>query len=231
MAQRAALILFDVDGTLVDSNYLHTIAWSRAIRAAGEWAPMNAIHRLIGMGSDSLLQTLLGRDDESIAARWKIEYDDLIAEVRPFPGGAELVTELSKAGIGVGLATSAPAEHLEQLIELLGIADVIDFATNADDVSTAKPDPEIFITSMHRGHGDEHTTFVVGDSTWDIEAAKAAQLQCIAVESGGFSEAELRDAGAIAVYRDVSALRDDLDASPVAPFLGRPPVREARDSS
>lgn len=216
---RAALILFDVDGTLVDSNYLHTLAWSRAIRLADAWAPMNAIHRLIGMGSDSLLQTLLGREDESIAAGWKAEYDKLIVEVQPFPSAADLLGDLSNAGLGVALATSAPAEHLGQMIELLGIADIIDFSTNSDDVSKAKPDPEIFITSMRRGRGDLRTTFVVGDSTWDVEAAKAARLPCIAVESGGFSEAELRDAGAISVYKDVDALHSDLESSPLGPFL------------
>jgi HAD superfamily hydrolase (TIGR01549 family) len=180
---------------------------------------MNAIHRLIGMGSDSLLKTLLGREDESIAAGWKAEYDKLIVEVQPFPSAADLLGDLSNAGLGVALATSAPAEHLDQMIELLGIADIIDFSTNSDDVSKAKPDPEIFVTSMDRGHGDLRTTFVVGDSTWDVEAAKAAHLACIAVESGGFSEAELRDAGAISVYKDVDALRSDLESSPIGPFL------------
>lgn len=143
----------------------------------------------------------------------------MIAEVRPFPSAAELIRDLSNAGLGVGLATSAPEKHLKHMIQLLGIADVVDFATNSDDVSKAKPDPEIFVTSMHRGHGDPKTTFVVGDSKWDVEAAKAASLPCIAVESGGFSEAELRDAGAISVYKDVDALRSQLRTSPLGPFL------------
>jgi len=215
----SVLVLFDVDGTLVDSNYLHTLAWSRALRASGEWAPMNAIHRLIGMGSDSLLEALIGRRDEEVAAAWKAAYENLIREVLPFPDARALLCDLSEAGVGVGLATSAPAEHTRRLIDLVGLEGIIDFATSADDVSSAKPDPEIFLTAMRRGDGDPGTTFVVGDSTWDIEAATAARLACIAVESGGFSEAELRQAGAVAVYRDVAALRAGLYESPLAAFL------------
>jgi HAD superfamily hydrolase (TIGR01549 family) len=210
------LILFDVDGTLVDSNYLHTIAWSRALRASGEWAPMNAIHRLIGMGSDSLLKALIGRQDELIASSWRQEYEMLIDEVRPFPFAAELLRDLARAGFSVALATSAPADHLKRLIDVLGVDSIIAFSTNSDDVTRAKPDPEIFLTAMRRGGGQPNTTFVVGDSTWDIEAANAARLPCIAVESGGFSEAELHEAGAIAVYKDVGSLRTDLPTGPLA---------------
>jgi HAD superfamily hydrolase (TIGR01549 family) len=213
------LILFDVDGTLVDTNYLHTIAWSRGLRACGEWAPMNAIHRLIGMGSDSLLQALIGRQDQLIASSWRQEYDTLIDEARPFPFAAELLGDLTRGGFSVGLATSAPADHLKRLIEVLGVESIIGFSTNSDDVIRAKPDPEIFLTAMHRGGGEPGTTFVVGDSTWDIEAANAARLPCIAVESGGFSEAELREAGAIAVYNDVGSLRADLRTGPLADVL------------
>jgi HAD superfamily hydrolase (TIGR01509 family) len=212
-------VLFDVDGTLVDSNYLHTLAWSRAIRAAGEWAPMNAVHRLIGMGSDSLLEALIGRTDESITAGWRREYDALIDEVVPFPGAAQLLRDLSAAGLGVALATSAPAEHLGRLVALLDVGEVLDVTTDADEVEHAKPDPEIFLTAMQRAHGSPTSTFVVGDSTWDVEASTAADLPCIGVESGGFGEAELRDAGAIAVYRDVGALRTGLPTSPLASFI------------
>ncbi|MCU1366892.1 MAG: family hydrolase [Ilumatobacteraceae bacterium] len=210
------LVLFDVDGTLVDSNYLHTIAWSRALHSAGEWAPMNAVHRLIGMGSDSLLPALIGRDDSTISDAWRAEYEKLIGEVRAFPGAADLLSQLHESGLTIGLATSAPATHLERMIDLLGVEASIDFSTHADDVARAKPDPEIFLTAMARGGGDAHTTLVVGDSTWDVVAANAARIRCIALESGGFSRAELREAGAIEVYEDVDSLRENLRTSPLA---------------
>ncbi|MCU1401259.1 MAG: hydrolase [Acidimicrobiales bacterium] len=217
----AGLVLFDVDGTLVDSNYLHTVAWSRALRASGEWAPMNAVHRLIGMGSDSLLEALIGRSDEAIASAWRTGYEALIGEVHVFPGAADLLTDLHRAGVTVGLATSAPADHLRHMIDLLAIRDVIDLSTNSDDVDRAKPDPEVFLTAMRRVGGEASTTFVVGDSTWDIAAANAARMRCIGVETGGFSEAELRDAGAVEVYEDVGALHADLASGPLAELLGQ----------
>src|SRR5215213_1258658 len=102
-------VLFDVDGTLVDSNYLHTVAWARALRASGEWAPMNAVHRLIGMGSDTLLANLIGREDPKISADWRTEYERMIAEVVPFPRSTELLDTLHRRGVTVVLATSSPA--------------------------------------------------------------------------------------------------------------------------
>jgi HAD superfamily hydrolase (TIGR01509 family) len=214
-------VLFDVDGTLVDSNYLHTIAWSRAVRDGGEWAPMNAIHRLIGMGSDTFLPTLIGREDSAIAAGWKTHYDTLIHEVCGFPGGVELLRELAREGVAVVLATSSPAEHLDYLSRLLGLGDEIAAVTTSDDVERSKPDPEIFLTAMQRVDGEPASTFVVGDSTWDVKAATAAGLRCVAVESGGFSEDELIRAGAIAVYEDVEALRRSWREGPLAELVRR----------
>lgn len=219
MMQARPLVLFDVDGTLVDSNYLHTLAWSRALRDSEQWAPMNAIHRLIGMGSDFLLPALIGRKDDGITRAWKTEYERLMPEVRPFPCAAELLRTLHESGVGVGLATSAPADHVAHLMTVLGIEASIDFAMNADDVEQAKPDPQLFLEAMHRGGGEAATTIVVGDSRWDVEAANAARLACVAVESGGFGAAELRDAGAVAVYRDVEHLRAELDRSPLAALI------------
>ncbi|MCU1393179.1 MAG: family hydrolase [Ilumatobacteraceae bacterium] len=212
-------ILFDVDGTLVDSNYLHTVAWSRALRAHDTWAPMNAIHRLIGMGSDTLLTTLIGREDDAIAQSWKSEYELLMAEVRSFPFAAQLLSDMSQAGVAVVLATSAPADHLARMIDLLDVGGLIDVSTTSDDVEHAKPEPEIFLTAMHRANGSPDRTLVVGDSTWDVQSALAARLPCIAVETGGFSEAELLEAGAVAVYADVEALWRNASRSPLADLL------------
>jgi HAD superfamily hydrolase (TIGR01509 family) len=204
-ARRA--VLFDVDGTLVDSNYLHTIAWSRALRDAGEWAPMNAIHRLIGMGGDVLVPTLIGRSDDAIRDGWRAHYDPMLGEVVPFPGAHDLLRDLRHDGVAVVLATSSPQDHLEVLLDVLEARGVIDAATSADDVDASKPDPEIFLTAMGRVGAAAEATIVVGDSRWDVEAALAARLRCIGVESGGFSEAELLEAGATVVFRDVDALR------------------------
>ena len=212
-------VLFDLDGTLVDSNYLHTVAWSRALTDAGEWAPMNAIHRLIGMGSDTFLPTLIGRTDEAIADGWSTHYSALLDEVRPFPDAGQLLVDLAAAGVTVVLATSSPAEHLETLVSRLGAGDAITTMTSSDDVEKSKPDPEIFLTAMGRGGGSPESTIVVGDSVWDIEAATAARLPCVAVESGGFSAAELEQAGALAVYRDVAEIRETLRSGALATLL------------
>jgi HAD superfamily hydrolase (TIGR01509 family) len=212
-------VLFDVDGTLVDSNYLHTIAWSRALIDGGEWAPMNAIHRLIGMGSDNMLPALIGRPDQAIADGWRHHYEPMMGEVRAFPGATALLQQLAAGDVAVVLATSSPAEHLERLIHLLQVEDALATTTSSDDVDRSKPEPDIFLIAMHRAGGTPDSTVVVGDSTWDIQAAAAARLRCVGVETGGFSEAELIEAGAIAVYRDVEALRQDLSGGPLAELV------------
>src|SRR5689334_5958894 len=122
-------VLFDVDGTLVDSNYLHTLAWSRALRDGGDWAAMNVIHRLIGMGGDQLTEQILGHQDDAAADRWRQHYEQLMGEVVAFPGAASLLVALHDAGLRVVLASSAPADHVKQMIDRLGVGDVIDAAT------------------------------------------------------------------------------------------------------
>ena len=137
-------VLLDVDGTLIDSNYLHTLAWSRAFRDAGEWAPMNAIHRLIGMGGDQLVEELLGhpcRDASDARARY---YRELFGDIRPFPGAVEFVTKVHEAGLAVVLATSSPEPELAQARRVLGLDDVIDSQISSADVERAKPAPDVF---------------------------------------------------------------------------------------
>jgi HAD superfamily hydrolase (TIGR01509 family) len=170
-------VLFDVDGTLVDTNYLHTLAWSRALRDAGEWAPMNAIHRLIG--ATQLLRALHGR------------------------------------GVVVVLATSSPGEELEVLRDVLDADGAIDGQTNADDVDDSKPAPEVFSTAMRTFSIDPSRAVAVGDSVWDVQAARAAGIGCVAVETGGFSQHELGEAGAIRVYRDVQEILDQFFTGPL----------------
>lgn len=212
-------MLFDLDGTLVDTNYLHTLAWSRALAAAGEWAPMNAVHRLVGMGGDQLLPRLLGHPSPRASEERSGLYRQLMPEARAFPGAAELLRALHKEGLVVVLASSSPAPELEQLVDLLGVGDVLDARTTADDVENSKPAPDIFRVAANKAGIDPRRTVAVGDSVWDIEAARGAGIACIAVETGGFSRHELSESGALAVYRDVKELLDQLYTSPIAGLL------------
>lgn len=209
-------VLFDVDGTLVDTNYLHTLAWSRALRLAGEWAPMNAIHRLVGMGGDQLVVRLLDHDCPEAEKARPERYRELRGDARAFPCSRELLTEVAAAGAAVVLATSSPPDELEASLSLIGAPQsAIAAATTADDVSRTKPAPDIFEAALAAGSVDRSRAIVVGDSVWDVEAAMAARLPCVGVESGGFSEHELADAGAVAVYRDVADLLEHLGDSPL----------------
>ncbi len=209
-------VLFDVDGTLCDTNYLHTLAWSRALRDCGEWAPMNAIHRLIGMGGDQLLPELLGHDSPDATTRRPQRYQELAGDVLAFPRAAEALREVHKRGFVVVLATSAPDDELVTLRKALGADDAIDGQTSADDVERSKPHPEVFLSAMERYSIDPRRALAVGDSVWDIEAARAAGIGCVAVESGGFSRHELSEAGARHVYRDVGELIDQFATGPLA---------------
>ena len=209
-------VLFDVDGTLVDSNYLHTLAWSRAFAEAGEWAPMNAIHRLIGMGGDQLVPELLGhRCDDATAAR-PHQYQRLINEVRVFPGARNLLSSLHAAGLSVVLATSAPHDELDQLLQALDVMPTITATTCAEDVAASKPAPDVFLAAMERGHVDPARCLAVGDSVWDVQGARAAGIGCVAVESGGFSRHELSEAGALFVYRDVQEILEQWLTGPLS---------------
>lgn len=208
-----------MDGTLVDTNYLHTVAWSRALRDAGEWAPMNAIHRLVGMGGDQLLPELLGRTNEQAKKLRTDHYRRLMAEARVFPGAADLLRRCHEAGLVVVLASSSPKDELEDLRKLIDAEDAIDAATTADDAEQSKPEPDIFLAAIQQAGVDPERALVVGDSIWDVQAARRAGVGCIAVETGGFSQHELSEEGARMVYRDVDELRRQFLTSPLAWLL------------
>jgi HAD superfamily hydrolase (TIGR01509 family) len=212
-------VLFDVDGTLFDTNYLHTLTWSRAFADAGEWAPMNSIHRLVGMGSDRLVVELLGHESAAAVAARPRRYKELIDEARPFPGAADLVRLCHREGLSVVIATSAVSEELNALLRKLEVEDAIDAQTTADDIDEPKPEPEVFLKAMEAGGIDPRKAIAVGDSVWDVKAARAAGIACIAVESGGYSEHELGEDGALHVYRDVRELFDQFYTSPLALLL------------
>ncbi len=213
-------VLFDVDGTLMDTNYLHTLAWARAFRDVGEWAPMNAIHRLVGMGGDQLVPEVLGRENAVAVRARSPRYNELIGEARPFPGARDLVATAYHRGLAVILATSSPVDELDILLTELDVDDFLDGTTTADDIDGSKPSPEVFLIAMVRYSLDPGRVIAVGDSIWDIRAARDAGIGCIAVETGGFSQHELSEAGALHVYRDVEELRRQFLTSPLAALLG-----------
>jgi HAD superfamily hydrolase (TIGR01509 family) len=211
--------ILDVDGTLVDTNYHHTIAWYRAFRQNGVVLPIWRIHRHIGMGGDQLVGALGGERLENekgddIRAAESVLYGELMSEVEPLEGARELIEDLKESGHAVVLASSAKKHEVEHYLDLLDARDLADDWTTSDDVEATKPEPDLVVAAVEKAGGGE--AVMVGDSTWDCEAAKRAGLDTVAVLTGGFSEAELREAGATAVYLSIADLRESLDETPLA---------------
>ena len=180
---------------------------------------MNSIHRLVGMGSDRLVVELLGHESpEAVAARPR-RYQELIGEARAFPGAADLLRVCHSNGLSIVIATSAVSDELNVLLTMLGADDAIDARTTADDIDEPKPGPEVFFKAMETGGIDPARAIAVGDSIWDVKAARAAGIPCIALESGGYSEHELSEAGALHVYSDVQELLRQFYTSPLALLL------------
>jgi HAD superfamily hydrolase (TIGR01549 family) len=208
-------VVLDIDGTLVDSNYHHTLAWSRAFRSVGRTVPCWRIHRAIGMGGDRLVGAVAGQavEDEAgdaVRASWEKEYDAMLAEPVAFPGAAELLTDLRERGLRVVLASSAIPRHAQRSIGLLGPRrDHAQAATTSEDAEESKPDPELLEAAI--GRVDGSSSLVVGDSVWDVEAAQRLGIPAVTVLSGGFGEGELREAGAAWVFADVAEVRQRLD--------------------
>jgi HAD superfamily hydrolase (TIGR01509 family) len=222
MATKRSGVLFDVDGTLVDTNYLHTLAWSRALIDVGEWAPMNAIHRLVGMGGDQLVPRLLGHEVAGAGDARSERYAELAGEIRAFPGAAQLLRAVHAAGLVVVLATSSPPEEVERALAVIGLEDrVIDAVTTSDDVEESKPAPDIFAAALAAGDVDPGMALAVGDSVWDLQAARAAGIGCVGVETGGFSRHELSEEGALFVYRDAQEAVDQLRTGALATLIAR----------
>ena len=224
MASSRGAVLFDVDGTLVDSNYLHVVAWMAAFREIGHPVDGADIHRAIGMGSAQLLDALLG---EKLAAEkgdlakeeHKVCYRRSFEMLRPFEGARRLLRMVARRA-DVVLATSASEEEVEALRAALDADDAIGAVTGADDVAAAKPEPDLILVALQRaGVGPDRAVFV-GDTVWDIEACGQAGVPCVAVLTGGIGAAELRQAGAIAVYASVADLLEGIDESPLAAVFG-----------
>ncbi len=204
-------ILLDIDGTLLDSNHLHTLAWWRAFRSLGRTYPMVTIHALIGMGGDRLVPELAGEDVAGAEDAYAEQFDDLRADLSLLPGARDLVRRLADTGARVVLASSAREEDLEHFRTVLDIDEWLTGATSSGDAEGSKPSSDIFEVAIERHDLDRHRTVVVGDTIWDAEAAGRADLAFVGVETGGTRARELVAAGAIAAYRDAEALIDDLD--------------------
>lgn len=210
--------LLDVDGTLVDSNYHHALAWYRAFRGHDLTPPVWRIHRHIGMGGDQLVAAVAGEEVEracgdSIREAEKRRYAELIDEVRPFEGARELIVALKERGHAVVLASSGHGDDVERYIDLLDARALADFWTTSDDVERTKPAPDLVAVAMRRA--ETLSAVMVGDSTWDIAAATHAELKTLAVLTGGYSEAELLEAGAVAVFESLVVLCERLDDTPL----------------
>jgi HAD superfamily hydrolase (TIGR01549 family) len=215
---RPAAIL-DIDGTLVDTNYQHAIAWYRAFRDNGIVLPMWRIHRHIGMGGDHMVPTLVGErvaeeKGDDIRAAEKELFAELIDECEPMDGARDLLVELKKRGHSVVLASSAKQEELDHYLELLDAAEVADGWTSSADVEATKPEPDIVEAALAKV--SDRDGVMIGDSTFDCIAAERAGLKTIGVLTGGFSEQELREAGAAAVFESIAELRERLDETPLA---------------
>ncbi|HVL05568.1 MAG TPA: HAD family hydrolase [Acidimicrobiales bacterium] len=220
MTSTRPAVLFDVDGTLLDTNYFHTVSWWQALCEAGEDIAMSRIHPLIGMGSDQLLTDLLGEEREGLSDLHAKYYKPYKKQLHAFPKAAEVLAEVARRGALVVLATSSKEEDLDQLLEALGPEDgVIDEIVHGDMVGSSKPAPDIFAVALDRLDLDPADTMVVGDTRWDIEAAAKIGLDVVTVLTGGWIRRDLADAGAVAVYEDVAELLAELDDSPLARLL------------
>jgi HAD superfamily hydrolase (TIGR01509 family) len=211
-------VILDIDGTLVDTNYEHTIAWYQAFRQHDVLLPLWRIHRHIGMGGDQMVGALAGeevdedRGDDIRAAEGAL-YLAMIEMTEPLEGARELIEDLKNAGREVVLASSAKAKEVDHYLDVLDARELVDSWTTSADVEQTKPEPDLVLAALEQLGTDE--AVMVGDTPWDVEAARRAGVDTIAVRTGGFSEQELRDAGAIAVFDSIVELRRRLADTPL----------------
>ena len=211
-------VIIDVDGTLVDSNYHHAIAWFRALRRFGATVPVWQIHRHMGMGGDQLVAAVAGEDferehgDDARAAEKEL-YAELIDEIVPLPAARDLVAAIGERGNRVVLASSAKESEVEHYLDLLDARDLTDAWTHSGDVEQTKPAPDLVHSALEKIGGGP--AVMIGDSTWDCRAAAKAGVPSVGVLTGGFSPEELREAGAADVFESLEDLIAGLDRLPL----------------
>jgi HAD superfamily hydrolase (TIGR01549 family) len=203
-------MILDVDGTLVDTNYQHAIAWHRALRAHGHTVQMWRVHRHIGMGGDQMVPALIGEgaaaeEEDSIREAEADAYQGLIGEVDAMEGSRELLRELRDDGFAVVLASSAKEEEVDHYLDLLEARDLVDSWTTSADVERTKPAADLVCAALEKAA--EGPALMIGDSVWDVRAADNAAVPTLGVLTGGFSEEELREAGAVEVVESVQEAR------------------------
>jgi HAD superfamily hydrolase (TIGR01509 family) len=209
--------ILDIDGTLVDSNYQHALAWYRAFRLHGVTIPVWRCHRAIGMGGDQLVTHLAGEgfereEGDVVRVEEHALFEQLRHEVQPFAGARGLVEDLKQRGSRVVLASSAKPEDLAHFLDLLDVRELADGWTDSGSVERTKPAPDLVEAALEMVGGGP--AVMIGDSTWDVEAAKAAKVKTICVRTGGFGADELLEAGAIAVFDSIVELRERLSETP-----------------
>jgi HAD superfamily hydrolase (TIGR01549 family) len=210
---RSSAFILDIDGTLVDSTYQHAISWHRAFKRYDVLVPLWRIHRAVGMGGDRLVTVVAGEEvearhgDDLRSARAE-EWEQLKVEVAPFEGVRDTVEQLAALGWRIAVGSSSPLSDAEELLELARVSDLVDVLITGDDVSSSKPDPEIFLTALSAAQCDYGVC--IGDATHDVNAAANAGLRCIGLRSGGYGVAELTEAGAPLVLDVFGHLRHHL---------------------
>ncbi len=211
-----AVAILDIDGTLVDTNYHHAVAWYRAFREHGIVLPLWRIHRHIGMGGDQMVPALTDDDTErrqgdAIRDAEKRHYTELIGEVEPMEGSRELLEECKRRGHTVILASSAKEDEVDHYLDLLDARELADAWTTSADVDATKPQPDLVNAALERAEAGPDDAVMVGDTPWDVQAAGRANVATIAVRTGGFGADELREAGAAALFESVAELVARLD--------------------
>lgn len=210
--------VFDIDSTLVDTNYQHALAWYRAFRRHEITVPLWLIHRHIGMGGDQIVGALAGdvverRNGDDLRSAWTEEYQPMLTEVQPFDGARDLLAEVKARGFRLVLASSGKADQVDHYLKLIDGESLADAWTTSDDVEQTKPAPDLVKVAI--GKVDGGSAVMIGDSTWDFVAAGKLDVPGIAVRTGGFSPPELQQAGALRVYDSLTELRDGLDDTPL----------------
>jgi HAD superfamily hydrolase (TIGR01549 family) len=206
--------IFDVDGTLVDTNYHHALAWYRAFRRHDLTVPVWRLHRAIGMGGDHVVPAVAGdeveeRLGEQLRADWADEFDALLGEVQPFDGVRELLDDVRRRGFTLVLASSGKAEHVDHYLSLFGGAELAEAWTTSADVEQTKPEPDLLQVALDKVGG--RSAVLVGDSVWDFRAGARLGAPGYGLRTGGFSVDELREAGALDVFESPAQLQERLD--------------------